>query len=254
MTANHSFYFFRGDRAFNGGDSGGEPELAEYIPPPPSQQQGGETPSNTPATGAPAISGTPQVGETLTASTSDIDDSDGLTNVSYSYKWIAGGADISGATNSTYNPADSDVGKAIQVRVSFEDDANNQESLTSTATEAVAPRPPLTASFQSKPSTHDGQTAFTFDLRFSEEVKLSYVTLRDHAFSVTDGTVTSAQRLTQGSNIGWTITVTPDSAADVTIVLPVTTDCDADGAVCTKDDSGRKLSNSLSFTVSGPGG
>ncbi len=29
--------------------------------------------------------------------------------------------------------------------------------------------------------------------------------------------------------------------------------CDADGAVCTKDDSGRKLSNRLEFTVSGPG-
>ena len=63
--------------------------------------------------------------------------------------------------------------------------------------------------------------------------------------------LTSARRLTQGSNIGWTITVTPDSAADVTIVLPVTTDCDDEGAVCTAD--GRKLSNRLEFTVSGPG-
>ncbi len=60
--------------------------------------------------------------------------------------------------------------------------------------------------------------------------------------------MTSARRLTQGSNIGWTITVTPDSAAAVT--LPVTTDCDADGAVCTAD--GRKLSNRNEFTVSGP--
>ena len=140
---------------------------------------------NNPATGAPAISGTPQVGETLTASTSDIADTDELTNVSYSYQWIAGGADIDGATNSTYTPAASDVGKAIQVRASFEDDAGNAESLTSAATEAVAPRPPLTASFLSKPSTHDGQTAFTFELRFSEEFGISYVTLRDHAFSVT---------------------------------------------------------------------
>ena len=36
-------------------------------------------------------------------------------------------------------------------------------------------------------------------------------------------------------------------------VLPVTTNCDDQGAICTKDDSGRKLSHSLSFTVSGPG-
>ena len=110
---------------------------------------------------------------------------------------------------------------------------------------------PLTVSLEATTESHNGSAAFTFEIRFSEEVKLSYVTLRDHAFSVTDGTVTRAKRMTQGSNIGWTITVTPDSAADVTMVLPVTTDCNADGAVCTSD--GRKLSNRLELTVSGPG-
>ena len=60
-----------------------------------------------------------------------------------------------------------------------------------------------------------------------------------------------AKRMTQGSNIGWTITVTPDSAADVTVVLPITTDCEDEGAVCTAD--GRKLSNRNEFTVSGSG-
>ena len=42
----------------------------------------------------------------------------------------------------------------------------------------------------------------------------------------------------------------PDSNADVTVVLPVTTNCGAQGAICTKD--GRKLSNRLEFTVTGP--
>ena len=110
---------------------------------------------------------------------------------------------------------------------------------------------PLTVSLEATTESHNGTDAFTFELRFSEEVKLSYVTLRDHAFTVTDGTVNRAKRMTQGSNIGWTITVTPDSAADVTIVLPVTTDCNADGAICTGD--GRKLSTRLELTVSGPG-
>ena len=216
------------------------------------EQQNREQQNNS-ATGAPAISGTPQVGETLTASTSDIADQDGLTNVSYRYQWTAGGSDISGATGASHTLTAAEEGQTIQVRVSFTDDAGNDESLTSVATDAVAPKPvPLTASFQSKPSTHDGQTAFTFELRFSEEFGISYATLRDHAFTVTDGRVTSARRLTQGSNTGWTITVTPDSAADVTVVLPVTTDCDADGAVCTQ--GGRKLSNRNEFTVSGPGG
>ena len=216
---------------------------------------------NNPATGEPAISGTPQVGETLTASTSGIADADGLTNVSYSYQWTAGGSDIDGATGSTYTLTSSQQGQTIQVRVTFTDDAGDAESLTSGATAVVAAAPApeeevapvsLTATFSNVPSGHDGSTEFTFELRFSEEVKLSYVTLRDDAFTVTGGTVNKAQRLTQGSNIGWTITVTPGSAAGVTVVLPVTTDCDASGAVCTSD--GRKLSNRLEFTVSGPGG
>ena len=208
---------------------------------------------NTPATSQPTISGTPQVDETLTADTSGISDDDGLTNVSYGYQWIAGGSDIAGATGSSYTLTSNEQGKTVRVRVTFTDDAGNAESLTSAATEAVTAKPtPLTASFRNVPNSHDGQTAFTFELRFSEEFGISYVTLRDHAFSVTGGTVNKAKRLTQGSNIGWTITVTPDSAADVTIVLPSTTDCDADGAVCTAD--GRKLSNRLELTVAGPGG
>ena len=215
------------------------------------EQQNQERQNNS-ATGLPAISGTPQVGETLTASTSDIDDQDGLTGVSYRYQWTAGGADISGAIGASHTLTAAEKGQTIQVRVDFTDDAGNAESLTSVATDAVAPKPvPLTASFSNVPAAHDG-SAFTFELRFSEEVELSYVTLRDDdAFSVTDGGVTSARRLTQGSNIGWTITVTPGSAAGVTVVLPVTTDCDADGAVCTQ--GGKKLSNRLEFTVSGPG-
>ena len=45
--------------------------------------------SNASATGVPTISGTPQVGQTLTASTSGIQDANGLTRVEYSYQWIA---------------------------------------------------------------------------------------------------------------------------------------------------------------------
>ena len=443
---------------------------------------------NSPATGAPTIDGTARVGETLTADTSGIADSDGLDNATFSYRWIRddGGmaTDIAGETDSTYTLVSADTGKTVKVRVSFTDDADNQESLTSAYTDTVAAtkpgvpgrlnvfphdagaldvyweapasdggsaitgykvqwkesadswdtpadvseetasgtvhtitgltdgveytvrvlatngvgdsppsveqtgtpretkapemvRPrvdgatlkvlydealdegsappadsfdvrvactcddttwldeeakrevesvsvdgdtvvltlvsaatsedvvvvsytppsdaatartrdlagnaaagfnatevfndtdetaeseksgepeettegetPLTVGLEAATESHNGTDAFTFEIRFSEEVKLSYVTLRDHAFSVTDGTVTRAKRMTQGSNIGWTITVTPDSAADVTVVLPVTTDCDADGAVCTGD--GRKLSNRLELTVSGP--
>ena len=96
---------------------------------------------NSPATGTPTISGTAQVGETLTAGTSGVADADGLSNVQYEYQWLADDADISGATNATYTLEDADEGKAITVQVSFTDDADNEETLTSAATGAVDARP-----------------------------------------------------------------------------------------------------------------
>ena len=90
-----------------------------------------------PATGAPTISGTAQVGQTLTADTSEISDADGLDNVSYSYQWLADDAEIDGATSSTYTVQSSDNGKVIKVRVSFTDDWGYDESLTSIGTSAV---------------------------------------------------------------------------------------------------------------------
>ena len=98
-------------------------------------------PANSPATGAPTISGTAQVGETLTAETRDIEDDDGLDNAVFTYQWLANGADINGATSDTYTLVDDDAGLTIQVKVSFRDDKNNPETLTSAATAAVAPRP-----------------------------------------------------------------------------------------------------------------
>ena len=100
-----------------------------------------EAPPNSPARGAPTISGTAQVGETLTAETRDIEDDDGLADAVYSYQWLADDADIAGATSDTYTPVADDVGKAIKVKVSFRDDRNHQESLTSAATAAVAEDP-----------------------------------------------------------------------------------------------------------------
>ena len=100
-----------------------------------------DTPDNSPATGAPTISGTAQVGETLTANTSGVADADGLGSVQYEYQWLADDSDISGATNATYTLAAEDEGKAIKVQVDFTDDQGNEESLTSGATDAVDARP-----------------------------------------------------------------------------------------------------------------
>ena len=215
-----------------------------------------EARSNTPASGAPVISGTAQVGETLTASTTGIADADGLTNVSYAYQWVRNDgtddSDIGGATGSSYTLVSGDQGKAITVRVDFSDDDGNAESLTSAATAAVAAPPPdLTAGASGIPASHDGSTAFTFELRFSEEFPISYVTLRDHAFTATGGEVVRAERLNPPANIAWRITVRPDGNGAVTLVLPITTDCAAQGSICTAD--GRRLSRELDITAPGPG-
>ena len=97
---------------------------------------------NSPATGAPAATGTAEVGETLTADTSGIADTNGLTNVSYNYQWVANDGnvdtDITDAMDSTYTLVSANEGKTIKVRVSFTDDDGNIESLTSEATEAVS--------------------------------------------------------------------------------------------------------------------
>ena len=118
-------------------------------------------PTNSPATGAPAIGGTAQVGETLTADISGIADEDGLENVTkdylwaaigssgvigsmYAYQWLSDGAEIEDATGynyTTYTLTEDDVGKAMSVRVTFVDDAGYQETLTSAATDPVAPLP-----------------------------------------------------------------------------------------------------------------
>ena len=106
------------------------------------EQVASQTPPNTPAEGAPAITGTARVGETLTVDTSGISDAEGMDNATFTYRWISGGTDIPGATGASHTLTEDDEGLAIQVWVSFTDDAGNPEALTSAATAAVALRDP----------------------------------------------------------------------------------------------------------------
>ena len=106
----------------------------------------------------------------------------------------------------------------------------------------------LTARFEAMPESHDG-SEFTFEVHFSEEVEMSFVNMRDDVLDVTGGVVTGARRLQQGSNIGWQITIVPDSEVDVSISLPPTVDCVAASAVCTAD--ARALSSGIDALVPG---
>ena len=138
-------------------------------------------PVNSPATGAPAISGTVQVGEELTAGTPGIADEDGLENATFGYQWLAEGSDIPGATARTYTLSNSDEGKAIRVRVSFTDDAGNEEELTSAATDAVAvagpSEPPTKPTGLDATATHD-QVTLTWEDPNDDDSITGYVILR----------------------------------------------------------------------------
>ena len=114
--------------------------------------------------------------------------------------------------------------------------------------ESQQPVEALTASFENVPESHDGSTAFTFEVHFSEEpAGLSYVTVRDGLFDVSNGTVTKAGRVTRGSNLAFVVTVQPSADTDVTLTVRGTDDCEAPHAICVGDD--RKLAAGASATI-----
>ena len=179
-----------------------------------------------------------------------------MAEATFTYQWLRNlgtGADsISGATSSTYTLVDADVGNQVSVQVSFNDDAGNPENVTSTEIYIQEP-PPLYGGFDHIPTGHDGENTFNFQMYFSIEPSLSTADVRDHVITVTNGNVTAARMTNpQGTtpNIRWEITVQPDDTDDVTVLLPPTTDCTVDSAVCTT--SGSMLLNGTAVIVRGP--
>ena len=127
------------------------------------------TVTNTPATGAPTISGDLIEDQELTADPSGIMDENGLDISSdsgiatFSYQWKADGADITGATSATYTLTAAEIGKVITVTASFTDGGSAQESRTSAATAAVsAANSPPVASAGSNQTVDEG-TLVTLD-------------------------------------------------------------------------------------------
>ena len=98
-------------------------------------------PPNNVATGSPVITGTAQVGETLSVDLSGISDADGITTTTFTYLWYANdGTDdtaIEDATGSTYTLVADDAGKTITVQVLFTDGFGYNEVVTSAPTATV---------------------------------------------------------------------------------------------------------------------
>ncbi len=143
----------------------------------------------------------------------------------------------------------SDSGETFALRLSNAQGVDIEDGeATGTILNDEAPAA-LTAQFQDVPESHDGTTAFTFELHFSEDITgLSYKTVGGGLFEVTGGSVTGARRLTQGSNQGWLVTVEPRGSGDIAISLPARA-CGETAAICTADN--RALSAGISTTVPG---
>ena len=193
----------------------------------------------TATTGLPVISGTPRVGETLTASVDEIEDEDGLENATFAYQWLSNNGtadtDIAGATDSTYTLAAADAGKTIKVRVTFTDDGGAQETRVSEATDPVAVAGSSVLSVADAEATEEDDTAVEFvvtlDPAASDAVTVDYATA--------DGTATAGEDYTATSG---TLTF---AAGDTTktIAVPITDD--------TVDDGGETFTLTLGNASSG---
>ncbi len=193
---------------------------------------------NQPAVGALTITGTVEVGETLSADTSDIHDFNELTNVQYSYQWIRrdGNTDtpIIGATSSTYVLTSDDLGKAIKVSVSFTDDSGYPEMLTSVATGNVASSSNVDASGQPTitGTAREGETlgvdiSGISDSNGLTNVQYTYQWIRSDGGTDTDitGATGSTYVLTSddtGKSIKVRVSFTDDSGYSETLTSPAT--------------------------------
>ena len=150
----------------------------------------------TPATGTIAITGSVWVGQTLTATPTNVTDPNGLPDpVYYTYQWIrvdgSTEADIAGATSSTYTLTSADLGKKVKARVTFRDNVSNDETLTSEPTVPVPAGPsPRRDTAQDPVVRHDGRVLdLAFDQRLMVLELKTQPTLYRGLFEVTvDGT------------------------------------------------------------------
>ena len=156
------------------------------------------------------ISGTVQVGQTLTAGTVTDPDSPSRPVTVTAHQWQGDSTNIDSATSATYTLTAADAGKAIQVIVTYTDGEGIGKTLTSTVTGTVTvpdTTPPMVVdgSFDRIPDVGVIGTSQTHDITFSEVVT---------GLTAADITATGARvDSVRGSGDTYTITFTPTAAA-----------------------------------------
>ena len=88
---------------------------------------GGGGPSGPVNTVAPVVSGTPEVGETLSCTEGTWT---GEGTITYAYQWRRNGVNISGATSSTYELVEADEDAMISCRVTATDDEGSRSRVS----------------------------------------------------------------------------------------------------------------------------
>ena len=112
-----------------------------------------------------------------------------------------------------------------------------------TATATINDDDAPTVRLREVPTEHDGNSTFTVELAFSEEIAdIGYAWVRDSLVTVTNGTVEKARRADPPSNLEWELDIEPDGSVDVTLAV-------ADGLTL---PDGRNLIGGDTVTVQGP--
>ncbi len=172
------------------------------------------------------------------------------------------------AASGTLTFAAGETAKSVSVAVLDDTDVEGVETLTLSLSNATGARiadgravgtienpqseteARFIASLSGVPAEHDGRTPFKLTLTFSEEVSMSYKTVRDSLFTVNGGTIPSVRRLNPSSNLRYEVTVQPGGNDPVTLARAELPACGQSGSICTSD--GRALEGVLSATVPGP--
>ena len=175
---------------------------------------------NDAATGAPTISGTAEVGQTLTASTANISDVDGVPN-SFTYQWkryAANGTTFEaniGADARTYTLTESEEGKKVKVDVRFRDNGGSPEGPLLSAAYPAS----LSETVGARPLVNTLPTAANGTVTTNEDTDVHLLGSPSSATPMIDGDALSSVKITALPTAG---TLKLDGTPIASGVLPKT--------------------------------